>query len=117
MHRSIVRLPNTGLTDVCDLNLGLLMRHLTGFETPRRLHCRVCAPVDALIGVLSRLWPTAWRSPAFMSVGSIGSVVAEPALFTKVQIRPPKGVIGAGMGLGHRRLQAEPGFKQPTGGA
>ena len=39
------------------------------------------------------------------------------ALFTKVQIRPPKGVIGAGMGLGHRRLQAEPGFEQPTGGA
>ena len=36
---------------------------------------------------------------------------------TKVQIRPPKGVIGAGMGLGHRRLQAEPGFEQPTGGA
>ena len=46
-------------------------------------------------------------------------VVAEhyPALFMKVQIRPPKGVIGAGMGLGHRRLQAEPGFEQPTGGA
>ena len=35
----------------------------------------------------------------------------------KVQIRPPKGVIGAGKGLGHRRLQAEPGFEQPTGGA
>ena len=43
--------------------------------------------------------------------------VLGPALFTKVQIRPPKGVIGAGMGLGHRRLQAEPGFEQPTGGA
>ena len=35
----------------------------------------------------------------------------------KVQIRPPKGVIGAGMGLGHRCLQAEPGFEQPTRGA
>ena len=41
----------------------------------------------------------------------------KPALFTKVQIRPPKGVIGAGMGLGHRRLQAEPGLSSRPGGA
>ena len=34
----------------------------------------------------------------------------------KVQIRPPKGVIGAGMGLGHRRLQAEPGLSSRPGG-
>ena len=34
-----------------------------------------------------------------------------------VSTEAPKGVIGAGMGLGHRRLQAEPGFEQPTGGA
>ena len=34
----------------------------------------------------------------------------------KVQIRPPKGVIGAGMGLGHRRLQAEPGLSSQPGG-
>ena len=43
--------------------------------------------------------------------------MAYPALFTKVQIRPPKGVIGAGMGLGHRRLQAEPGLSSRPGGA
>ena len=34
----------------------------------------------------------------------------------KVQIRPPKGVIGAGMSLGHRRLQAEPGLSSRPGG-
>ena len=62
----------------------------------------------------------------FLAVSVVAAAVAAapwillvplPALFTKVQIRPPKGVIGAGMGLGHRRLQAQPGFEQPTGGA
>ena len=54
-----------------------------------------------------------------VTIPSPGWAVARglAALFMKVQIRPPKGVIGAGMGLGHRCLQAEPGFEQPTRGA
>ena len=44
------------LVQVCGVNLGLLMRHLTGVGTPRSLHGRASALVEALIGFLSGCW-------------------------------------------------------------
>ena len=63
------------LVDVSRLNLGLLMRHLTGIGTPRSLQGRVYAPVDALIRGLTRLWRP--RTPFFAahSTGPVGTDV------------------------------------------
>ena len=44
------------LVQVCGVNLGLLMRHLTGVGTPRSLHGRAAALLDALIGLLRGCW-------------------------------------------------------------
>ena len=44
------------LVHVCGLNLGLLMRRLTGVGTPRSLQGRAGARICALIRALSRLW-------------------------------------------------------------
>ena len=44
------------LVQVCGVNLGLLMRHLTGVGTPRSLQGRASALVEALIGLLSECW-------------------------------------------------------------
>ena len=44
------------LVQVCGVNLGLLMRHLTGVGTPRSLQGRASARVEALIGLLSECW-------------------------------------------------------------
>ena len=44
------------LVHVCGLNLGLLMRHLTGVGTPRRLEGRARTCVDALTRALRRFW-------------------------------------------------------------
>ena len=41
------------LVQVCGVNPGLLMRHLTGVGTPRSLQGRASALVEALIGLLS----------------------------------------------------------------
>ena len=44
------------LVQVCGVNLGLLMRHLTGVGTPRSLQGRASGLVEALIGLLSECW-------------------------------------------------------------
>ena len=44
------------LLQVCGLNLGLLMRQLTGFGTPRGLQGRAYALVEDLVLVLRRFW-------------------------------------------------------------
>ena len=44
------------LVRVCGVNLGLLMRHLTGVGTPRSLQGRAAALLGALIGLLSGCW-------------------------------------------------------------
>ena len=44
------------LVQVCGVNLGLLMRHLTGAGTPRSLQGRAAALVEALIGLLRGCW-------------------------------------------------------------
>ena len=44
------------LVHACGLNLGLLMRRLAGFGTPRSLQGRARALFDALRRALSRLW-------------------------------------------------------------
>ena len=44
------------LVQVCGVNLGLFMRHLTGVGTPRSLQGRASALVEALIGLLSCYW-------------------------------------------------------------
>ena len=44
------------LVQVCGVNLGLLMRHLTGVGTPRSLQGRASALVEALTGLLSGCW-------------------------------------------------------------
>ena len=49
------------LVQVCGVNLGLLMRHLTGVGTPRSLQGRASALVDALIGLLSGCWERVLR--------------------------------------------------------
>ena len=41
------------LVQVCGVNLGLLMRHLTGLGAPRSLQGRASALVEAMIGLLS----------------------------------------------------------------
>ena len=53
------------LVHVCGLNLGLLMRHLTGVGTPRSLQGRARTCVDALTRALGRLWrllPRRWAA-------------------------------------------------------
>ena len=54
------------LLQVCGLNLGLLMRQLTGFGTPRGLQGRAHALVEALLPALRRFWGLVSRSPAFI---------------------------------------------------
>ena len=44
------------LVQVCGVNLGLLMRHLTGVGTPRSLQGRAPTLLGALIGLLSGCW-------------------------------------------------------------
>ena len=44
------------LVQVCGVNLGLLMRHLTGVGTPRSLQGRASARLGALIGLLRACW-------------------------------------------------------------
>ena len=44
------------LVQVCGVNLGLLMRHLTGVGTTRSLQGREVGLVEALIGLLSGCW-------------------------------------------------------------
>ena len=44
------------LVHVCGLNLGLLMRRLTGVGTPRSLQGGARTYVDALIRALGRFW-------------------------------------------------------------
>ena len=48
--------PETAARPVCGVNLGLLMRHLTGVGTPRSLQGRASARLGALIGLLSGCW-------------------------------------------------------------
>ena len=50
------------LVQVCGLNLGLLMRRLTGVGTPRSLQGRAWALIDALIDAFSRFVPSHWRA-------------------------------------------------------
>ena len=72
------------LVQVCGVNLGLLMRHLTGVGTPRSLQGRASALVEALIGLLSGCWgrvrrfwaperhdrpDSSWDSPATRQYG------------------------------------------------
>ena len=52
------------LLQVCGLNLGLLMRQLTGFGTPRGLQGRASTLVDALLLALRRFWSLVSRSAA-----------------------------------------------------
>ena len=54
------------LLQVCDLNLGLLMRQLTGCGTPRGLQDRAYALGEALLLALRRFWDLVPRSPAFI---------------------------------------------------
>ena len=49
------------LVQVCGVNLGSLMRHLTGVGTPRSLQGRASALVDARIGLLSVCWERVLR--------------------------------------------------------
>ena len=44
------------LLHVCDFNLGLLMRPLTGVGTPRSLQGRAATVFDALLGLLREFW-------------------------------------------------------------
>ena len=44
------------LVHVCGVNLGLLMRHLTGVGTPRSLQGRAAVRLGALIGLLPGCW-------------------------------------------------------------
>ena len=62
-HRNILK---RLLLQVCGLNLGLLLRRLTGVGTPRSLQGRACALVDALLLTLRRFWSHVSRSAAFM---------------------------------------------------
>ena len=52
------------LVHACGLNLGLLMRHLTGVGTPRSLQGRARALFDALERVLRRFWSLVSRPEA-----------------------------------------------------
>ena len=54
------------LLQVCGLNLGLLMRQLTGFGTPRGLQGRAYALGEALVLALRRFWGLVSRSTAFI---------------------------------------------------
>ncbi len=51
------------LVNVCGLNLGLLMRRLTGVGTPRSLQGRAWPLIDALIDAFSRFWSFIPRYP------------------------------------------------------
>ena len=57
------------LVHVCGLNLGLLMRRLTGVGTPRSLQGRAAACNCALIRALSRLWRRVASSEAARAFG------------------------------------------------
>ena len=64
------------LLQVCGLNLGLLLRRLTGVGTPRGLLSRACALVDALrlalrrfrshVARLAALMPDNWTAPSWI---------------------------------------------------
>ena len=54
------------LLQVCGLNLGLLMRQMTGFGTPRSLQGRGDALVDALLLALRRFWGLVSRPASLM---------------------------------------------------
>jgi len=56
------------LVHACGLNLGLLMRRLTGVGTPRSLQGRARALFDALRLVLSRLWRFVSPAEALVAV-------------------------------------------------
>ena len=58
------------LVQACGLNLGLLMRKVTGVGTPRSLQGRVGALVAALIGALNGLWRLVAGLRAAISLGS-----------------------------------------------
>ena len=53
------------LVHACGMNLGLLMRHLTGVGTPRRLQGRARALFDTLERALRRFWSLVSRPEAF----------------------------------------------------
>ena len=55
------------LLQVCGLNLGLLMRQLTGFGTPRGLQGRAYALGEALVLALRRFWDLVSRPAALLS--------------------------------------------------
>ena len=54
------------LLQVCGLNLGLLMRQMTGFGTPRGLQGRAYALGEALMLALRRFWGLVSRPAAIM---------------------------------------------------
>ena len=62
-HRNILK---RVLLQVCGLNLGLLMRQMTGFGTPRGLQGRADALGDALLLALRRFWGLVSRPAALM---------------------------------------------------
>ena len=49
------------LVQVCGVNLGLLMRHLTGVGRPRSLQGRAATRLGALVGLLRGYWGRARR--------------------------------------------------------
>ena len=63
-HRNILK---RVLLQVCGLNLGLLMRQLTGFGRPRGLQGRASTLVDALRLALRRFRSLVSRSAALVS--------------------------------------------------
>ena len=56
------------LVHACGLNLGLLMRHLTGVGTPRSLQGRARALFDGLKRALRRIWSLVSRPEALRSL-------------------------------------------------
>ena len=54
------------LLQACGLNLGLLMRQLTGFGTPRGLQGRAHVLVEAMVLALRRFWRLVSRPAALM---------------------------------------------------
>ena len=55
------------LVHVCGLNLGFLMRYLTGVGTPRCFQGRARTCVDALTRALNRFW---WLLPRWRAAGT-----------------------------------------------
>ena len=62
-HRNVLK---RVLLQVCGLNLGLLMRQMTGFGTPRGLQGRAYALGDASLLALRRFWGLVSRPAALM---------------------------------------------------